>query len=233
LVSVVEIWGGEPKPGRGLGGSDSRYIVPDVSVHKLGDEYVVVLNEDGIPRLRVNSLYRSLLRNSGDEARQYVEQKLRAAVWLIKSVDQRQRTLRKVTQSIVKFQREFLDKGLPYLRPLSLRDVGEDIGMHESTISRVTTNKYAETPQGLFELKFFFHSGIASGDGAMVSSVSVKKMIQDLLANEDPTKPLSDQEVAVILKGRALTIARRTVAKYREELGILPSHQRRLAPRRR
>jgi RNA polymerase sigma-54 factor len=233
MESVEEIMGLEPKPGRRFGGSDSRYIVPDVVVHKMGSEYVVVLNEDGIPRLRVNSLYRSLLRNSGDEARQYVEQKLRSAVWLIKSVDQRQRTLRKVTQSIVKFQREFLDKGLPYLRPLSLRDVGEDIGMHESTISRVTTNKYVETPQGLFELKFFFHSGIASGTGEMVSSVSVKKMIQDLLANEDPSKPLSDQEVAQILKGRGLVIARRTVAKYREELGILPSHQRRLAPKRR
>jgi RNA polymerase sigma-54 factor len=233
MESVEEIMGLEPKPGRRFGGADSRYIVPDVVVHKMGGEYVVVLNEDGIPRLRVNSLYRSLLRNNGDEARAYVEQKLRSAVWLIKSVDQRQRTLRKVTQSIVKFQRDFLDKGLPCLRPLSLRDVGEDIGMHESTISRVTTNKYVETPQGLFELKFFFHSGIASGDGEMVSSVSVKKMIQDLLANEDPAKPLSDQEVAQILKGRALTIARRTVAKYREELGILPSHQRRLAPKRR
>jgi len=233
MESVEEIMGLEPKPGRRFGGSDSRYIVPDVVVHKMGNEYVVVLNEDGIPRLRVNSLYRSLLRSSGDEARAYVEQKLRSAVWLIKSVDQRQRTLRKVTQSIVKFQREFLDKGLPYLRPLSLRDVGEDIGMHESTISRVTTNKYVETPQGLFELKFFFHSGIASGTGEMVSSVSVKKMIQDLLANEDPSKPLSDQEVAQILKGRGLVIARRTVAKYREELGILPSHQRRLAPKRR
>jgi RNA polymerase sigma-54 factor len=233
MESVEEIMGLEPKPGRRFGGSDSRYIVPDVVVHKMGNEYVVVLNEDGIPRLRVNSLYRSLLRSSGDDARAYVEQKLRSAVWLIKSVDQRQRTLRKVTQSIVKFQRDFLDKGLPCLRPLSLRDVGEDIGMHESTISRVTTNKYVETPQGLFELKFFFHSGIASGDGEMVSSVSVKKMIQDLLANEDPAKPLSDQEVAQILKGRGLTIARRTVAKYREELGILPSHQRRLAPKRR
>ncbi len=234
MESVEEIMGLEPKPGRRFGGNDSRYIVPDVVVHKMGSEYVVVLNEDGIPRLRVNSLYRSLLRNSADgEARQYVDQKLRSALWLIKSVDQRQRTLRKVTQSIVKFQREFLDKGLPYLRPLALRDVGEDISMHESTISRVTTNKYVETPQGLFELKFFFHSGIASGDGEMVSSVSVKKMIQDLLANENTNKPLSDQEVAQILKGRGLTIARRTVAKYREELGILPSHQRRLAPRRR
>ena len=233
MESVEEIMRLEPKPGRRFGVTDSRYIIPDVGVYKLGGEYLVVLNEDGIPRLRVNSLYRSLLRSSGDEARQYVEQKLRSAVWLIKSVDQRQRTLRKVTTSIAKFQREFLDKGLAYLRPLSLRDVGEDIGMHESTISRVTTNKYVETPQGLFELKFFFHSGIASGDGAMVSSVSVKKMIQDLLANEDGSKPLSDQEVAQILKGRGLTIARRTVAKYREELGLLPSHQRRLAPKRR
>jgi RNA polymerase sigma-54 factor len=233
MESVEEIMALEPKPGRRFGGNDSRYIVPDVFVYKLGDEYTIVLNEDGIPRLRVNSLYRSLLRSSGNDARQYVEQKLRSALWLIKSVDQRQRTLRKVTQSIVKFQREFLDRGLAHLRPLSLRDVGEDIGMHESTISRVTTNKYVETPQGLFELKFFFHSGIASGDGEMVSSVSVKKMIQDILAAEDPAKPQSDQEVAQALQKRGLTIARRTVAKYREELGILPSHQRRLTPRKR
>ncbi len=233
MESVEEIMGLEPKPGRSFGGSDARYIAPDVFVFKLGSEYTVVLNDDGIPRLRVSALYRSLRNSQDEEARQYVDQKLRSALWLIKSVDQRQRTLRKVTQSIVKFQRAFLDKGLAYLRPLSLRDVGEDVSMHESTISRVTTNKYVETPQGLFELKFFFHSGIASGDGEMVSSVSVKKMIRDLLANEDSAKPLSDQEVAGILKGRNLTIARRTVAKYREELGILPSHQRRLAPRKR
>jgi RNA polymerase sigma-54 factor len=233
MESVEEIMGLEPKPGRSFGGTDTRYIVPDVFVYKLGTDYTIVLNEDGIPRLRVSSLYRSMRNSSDESARQYVDQKLRSALWLIKSVDQRQRTLRKVTQSIVKFQREFLDKGLSYLRPLSLRDVGEDVSMHESTISRVTTNKYVETPQGLFELKFFFHSGIASGNGEMVSSVSVKKMIQDLLANEDAAKPLSDQEVAAVLKGRGLTIARRTVAKYREELGILPSHQRRLAPRKR
>jgi RNA polymerase sigma-54 factor len=233
MESVEEIMGLEPKPGRRFGGNDSRYIIPDVVVYKMGGEYTVVLNEDGIPRLRVNSLYRSLLRNSGDDARTYVEQKLRSAMWLIKSVDQRQRTLRKVSQSIVNKQRDFLDKGLAFLKPMSLRDVGEDIQMHESTISRVTTNKYIETPQGLFELKFFFHSGIASADGDPVSSKSVKKTIQDLLANEDPAKPLSDQEVAQILKGRGLVIARRTVAKYREELGILPSHQRRLMPRRR
>src|SRR3990170_3098749 len=233
MESVEEIQALEPKPGRRFAISDQRYIAPDVSIHKVGEDYVVVLNEEGIPRLRVNALYRSLLRRSDGEAKQYVEQKLRSAVWLIKSVEQRQRTLRKVTQSLVKFQRDFLDRGVAHLRPLALRDVGEDIGMHESTISRVTTNKYVETPQGLFELKYFFHSGIASGDGEMVSSVSVKKMIRDLLASEDPAKPLSDQDVARELHAKGLTIARRTVAKYREELGILPSHQRRLARRKR
>jgi RNA polymerase sigma-54 factor len=233
MESVEEIQGLEPKPGRRFSPSEQRYIAPDVSIHKVGDEYVVVLNEEGIPRLRVNALYRSLLRRSGDEAKQYVEQKLRSAVWLIKSVEQRQRTLRKVTQSLVKFQRDFLDRGVAHLRPLALRDVGEDIGMHESTISRVTTNKYVETPQGLFELKYFFHSGIASDSGEMVSSVSVKKKIRDLVAEEDAGKPLSDQEIAQVLRGQGLNIARRTVAKYREELGILPSHQRRLQPKKR
>jgi RNA polymerase sigma-54 factor len=233
MESVEEIQGLEPKPGRRFGGNDPRYIVPDVTIQKVGSDYVVLLNEEGIPRLRVNSLYRSLLRRSGDEAKQYVEQKIRSAVWLIKSVEQRQRTLRRVTQSLVNFQREFLDKGLAHLRPLALRDVGDDISMHESTISRVTTNKYVQTPQGLFELKFFFHSGIASKDGPMVSSVSVKKMIRDMVDAEDPSTPLSDQEVARALHAQGLTIARRTVAKYREELGVLPSHQRRLQAKKR
>jgi RNA polymerase sigma-54 factor len=233
MESIEEIQGLEPKPGRRFAASDQRYIAPDVSIHKVGDDYVVVLNEEGIPRLRVNALYRSLLRRSDGDAKQYVEQKLRSAVWLIKSVEQRQRTLRKVTQSLVKFQRDFLDKGVAHLRPLALRDVGEDIGMHESTISRVTTNKYVETPQGLFELKYFFHSGIASDSGEMVSSVSIKKTIRDMVAAEDSGKPLSDQEVAQVLRGQGLNIARRTVAKYREELGIMPSHQRRLVPKKR
>ena len=233
MESIEEIQSLEPKPGRRFSINDSRYVVPDVTIQKVGEDYVVILNEEGIPRLRVNSLYRSLLRRSGDEAKQYVEQKLRSAVWLIKSVEQRQRTLRKVAQSLVNFQREFLDKGLPFLRPLALRDVGDDISMHESTISRVTTNKYVQTPQGLFELKFFFHSGIASENGSMVSSVSVKKTIRDMVSGEDGGKPLSDQEIAQALQGQGLTIARRTVAKYREELGILPSHQRRLQSKKR
>jgi RNA polymerase sigma-54 factor len=232
MESIEEIQALEPKPGRRFAVVDSRYIVPDVTVQKVGDDYVVLLNEEGIPRLRVNSLYRALLRGSAGEDKQFVEQKLRSAVWLIKSVEQRQRTLRKVAHSLVKFQRDFLDRGLPHLRPLALRDVGEDIGMHESTISRVTTNKYVQTPQGLFELKYFFHSGIASTTGEVVSSVSVKKMIQDLVASEDSGKPLSDQDIAAALHAKGLTIARRTVAKYREELGILPSHQRRLMPKK-
>jgi RNA polymerase sigma-54 factor len=233
MESVEEIQGLEPKPGRRFLVVDSRYIAPDVTLQKIGDDYVVVLNEEGIPRLRVNSLYRSLLRGSAGEDKQFVEQKLRSALWLIKSVEQRQRTLRKVATSLVKFQRDFFDRGLPYLKPLALRDVGEDIGMHESTISRVTTNKYIQTPQGLYELKWFFHSGIASTNGDVVSSVSVKKTIQDLVAGEDPGKPYSDQDIAKTLHAKGLTIARRTVAKYREELGILPSHQRRMAPKKR
>ncbi|HKZ06753.1 MAG TPA: RNA polymerase factor sigma-54 [Methylomirabilota bacterium] len=233
MESIEEIQGLEPKPGRRFLVVDARYIAPDVTLQKIGDDYVVVLNEEGIPRLRVNSLYRSLLRGSAGEDKQFVEQKLRSALWLIKSVEQRQRTLRKVATSLVKFQREFFDKGLPYLKPLALRDVGEDIGMHESTISRVTTNKYIQTPQGLYELKWFFHSGIASTNGDVVSSVSVKKTIQDLVTGEDPGKPYSDQDIAKMLHGKGLTIARRTVAKYREELGILPSHQRRMAPKKR
>ncbi|MBI4242102.1 MAG: RNA polymerase factor sigma-54 [Candidatus Rokubacteria bacterium] len=233
MEAVEEISALDPKPGRRFAPADTRYVVPDVSVVKMGHDYTVLLNDDGIPRLRLNALYRRLLRGAGDEARQYVEGKIRSALWLIKAVDQRQRTLRRVSQSIVKFQREFLDKGVSRLRPLSLRDVAEDVGMHESTISRVTTNKYVETPQGLFELKFFFHSGIATGNGEVVSSISVKKMIQDLLAREDPSKPLSDQEITQVLKERGLSIARRTVAKYREEVGLLPSHQRRLAAKTR
>src|SRR6266511_6429026 len=229
MESVEEIMGLEPKPGRRFGGNDSRYIVPDVFVYKIGSDYTIVLNEDGIPRLRVNSLYRSLLRGagSGDEAKQYVEQKLRSAMWLIKSVDQRQRTLRKVTQSIVKFQREFLDRGLPHLRPLSLRDVGEDIGMNESTISRVTTNKYVETPQGLFELKYFFNSSIRRVADEDIASESVKQAIKKIIEEEDKSNPYSNQAIVEMLeKKEGIQIARRTVAKYREMLGILASSKR-------
>ena len=232
--AIEEIAALEPKPGRRFSQPDTRYITPDVFVYKIDGEFKVVLNDDGIPRLRINPYYRSLMaRAQGDDGRKYVEEKVRSAMWLIKSVHQRQRTLYRVTDSIVRFQKDFLDLGLSRLRPLSLRDVADDIRMHESTVSRVTTNKYVQTPQGLYELKFFFHSGISTGRGEMVSSISVKKMIQDLIAKENPQKSLSDQEITKSLTQAGLTIARRTVAKYREELGILPSHQRKLATRKR
>jgi RNA polymerase sigma-54 factor len=231
LDEVAEL---EPRPGRPFAPEETRYVTPDVYVRKVDDDYVVILNEDGIPRLRINQYYRSVIgRDQGDEARRYVEDRFRSALWLIKSVQQRQKTLYKVTHSIVQFQRAFLEKGLPCLRPLSLRHVAEDIQMHESTVSRVTNSKYVETPQGVFPLKFFFHSGIAKSQGDEVSSLSVKKMIKDLVDQEDHQKALSDQDITRLLKREGLTIARRTVAKYREELGILPSHQRRLALRKR
>jgi RNA polymerase sigma-54 factor len=232
MDAVHEIGSLEPKPGRRFTPVETRYVVPDVVVKKVGDDFAIILNEDGMPRLRINSYYRSVI-GQNDEARRYVEDRFRSAMWLIKSIQQRQKTLYKVTNSIVQFQREFLDKGLPFLRPLALRDVAEDIRMHESTVSRVTTSKFVETPQGVFSLKFFFHSGIAKTQGDEVSSVSVKKMIEDLVAAEDNAKPMSDQDITRALRQQGLTIARRTVAKYREELNILPSHQRRLALRRR
>jgi RNA polymerase sigma-54 factor len=226
MQSIESIHRLEPKPGRRFDSQDPRYVVPDVIIHKVGTDYVVALNEEGVPRLRINAFYRSLLRQSGDEARHYVEQKVRSALWLIKSVEQRQRTLRKVADSIFRFQRDFLDKGVAHLRPLALHDVSEDIGMHESTVSRVTANKYVDTPRGLYELRFFFQNGLAADGGGKVSSISVKTMIQECVTAEDPVKPLSDLEIASHLRGRGLHIARRTVAKYRVELGIPPSQHR-------
>jgi len=218
----------EPKPGRNFGEGDVRYITPDVFVHKVGDEYVVTLNDEGLPRLRVSSYYRQVLgADQQAEAKRYVQDKMRAAAWLIKSIQQRQRTLFMVTSSIVKFQREFLDHGISYLKPLVLKDVALDIGMHESTVSRATANKYVHTPQGIFELKFFFTSSLRSGDGDEVSAESVKDRIRVLISQEDPRHPLSDQHIAQTLANENVDIARRTVAKYREMMGILPSSKRR------
>jgi len=218
----------EPKPGRNFGEGDIRYITPDVFVHKVGDEYVVTLNDEGLPRLRVSSYYRQVLgAEQQPEAKRYVQDKMRAAAWLIKSIQQRQRTLFMVTSSIVKFQREFLDKGISYLKPLVLKDVALDIGMHESTVSRATANKYVHTSQGIFELKFFFTSSLRSGDGDEVSAESVKDRIRVLISQEDPRHPLSDQHIAQTLAKENIDIARRTVAKYREMMSILPSSKRR------
>ena len=222
IISVLE-----PKPGRDFTESDTRYVTPDVYVHKLGDEHIVTLNEEGLPRLRVSSFYRRMLgANGAPEARGYIQEKMRAAAWLIKSIHQRQRTLFMVTSSIVKFQCEFLDRGVAHLRPLVLKDVANDIGMHESTVSRATAGKYVHTPQGTFELKYFFTSSLRSGRGEDVSAESVKDKIRGIIAKEDAKKPLSDQYIAELLGKEQIDIARRTVAKYRELMGILPSSKR-------
>jgi RNA polymerase sigma-54 factor len=220
----------EPKPGRTFSTEEPRYITPDVHILKIDDRFVVVLNEDGLPRLRISSYYRGLLgkgRTNSKETREYVEGKMRSALWLIRSIEQRQRTLFKVTDSIVKFQRQFLEKGITEMRPLTLKEVAEDISMHESTVSRVTTNKYVHTPQGLFELKYFFHRGVQAVDGEAVSSLTVKELVRRLLTAEDTGKPLSDQKIVEMLRQQGIEIARRTVAKYRGQLKIPSSSRRR------
>jgi RNA polymerase sigma-54 factor len=217
----------EPKPGRAYSGDEPLYITPDVYVYKIDNEYVVTVNEDGMPKLRISSYYKHILSNvPSDDTREYIHDKLRSAAWLIKSIHQRKRTIYKVACSIIKFQREFLEKGISCLRPLVLRDVAEDIQMHESTISRVTTNKYMHTPQGILEMKYFFKSSIHQGAGDKISSESVKDKIRQIIAKEDPHKPISDQEIVSLLRNANIEAARRTVAKYRENLGILPSTKR-------
>lgn len=219
----------DPKPGRVYSEEEVHYVSPDIYVLKVDDEFVVVLNEDGMPKLRINPYYKEALRRDSavpEEAKEYIQGKLRSAAWLIKSIHQRQRTLYKVAQSIVNFQRDFFEKGIAYLKPMVLRDVAEDVGMHESTISRVTTNKYMHTPQGIFELKYFFNSSINSVVGEAVASESVKERIRQLIREEDSANPYSDKDLVDLLQKENIRIARRTVAKYREMLGILPSHKR-------
>jgi RNA polymerase sigma-54 factor len=221
----------DPKPGSRHNRQASQYVTPDVTVVKVEDQYVVVLNEEGLPQLRISPAYRRLLdkgTENSDETRAYVKDKFRSALWLIKSVEQRQKTIYKVATSIVNFQRDFLDHGIEHLRPLVLRDVANDIGMHESTVSRVVTNKYMHTPQGVFEMKFFFHSGISSSYGESVSSVTIKQRIRRIIENEDPHKPLSDSKIVSLLQKEGLVLARRTIAKYREELKIPTSNQRKV-----
>ncbi|RLB25424.1 MAG: RNA polymerase sigma-54 factor [Deltaproteobacteria bacterium] len=230
VTAVSIIQGLEPKPGRSYSDEETIYVSPDIYVFKVGDDYEIVLNEDGLPKLRINAYYKDVLSRKDslpDSVRNYIQEKLKSAAWLIKSIHQRQRTIYKVTESIVRFQRDFFDKGITHLKPLVLRDVAEDIQMHESTISRVTTNKYVYTPQGLFELKFFFNSAISSMDGDAVASESVKEHIRNIIKMENKQKPYSDQEIADILKKLNIRVARRTVAKYRESMGILPSRKRR------
>jgi RNA polymerase sigma-54 factor len=218
----------DPKPGRAYAQNDPIYVTPDVYVTKVGDEYVINLNEDGLPKLRFNKAYRRMLtdKNSSEETKKYLSEKLKGAAFLIRSIHQRQRTIYRVTESVFKFQRDFLEKGVEHLKPLVLRDVAEDLGFHESTISRVTANKYVDTPRGVFELKYFFDSPINRFQGDSLSSESVKNRIKNIIGGEDPSKPLSDQKIVEILQGSNINIARRTVAKYREILGLGSSAER-------
>lgn len=221
----------DPKPGARYTPPDSQYVIPDVYIIKTDEGYKAALNEDGLPQLRISPVYRRLLDKTGetsDETRNYVKDKFRSALWLLKSVDQRQRTIVKVATSIITFQREFLDHGIEHLRPLVLRDVANDIGMHESTVSRVVNNKYMHTPQGVYEMKYFFHSGISSSFGENVSSVTIKQRIKKIIEAEDARKPLSDSKIMNILQREGLGLARRTIAKYREELKIPTSNQRKV-----
>jgi RNA polymerase sigma-54 factor len=233
IREVVEmckiIYAMEPKPGRAYHENDTHYVTPDVYVYKVGDDFVVSLNEDGLPRLKISNFYRNMLKGGGanKQEQDYIQEKLKSAVWLIKSIHQRQRTIFKVADAIVKRQRDFFEKGAEALKPMVLRDIASDIGMHESTVSRVTTAKYMHSPQGIYELKYFFNSGINATDGGdALASESVKLKIKDLITKEDPKNPLSDQKIAEMLKKDNVDIARRTVAKYREMLRLLPSSQR-------
>jgi RNA polymerase sigma-54 factor len=219
----------EPKPGRNFIADATQYVTPDVYIHKIADEFIVVLNEDGLPRLRISNFYRNTLQQQEgkSDTKNYIQDKFRSAVWLIRSIHQRQQTIRKVTESIVRFQTDFLNRGVEHLKPLILRDVADDIGMHESTVSRVTTNKYVHTPQGIFELKYFFNSRINSvAAGEDKASEAVKQMIKKLIDDEPSQKPLSDAKLVALLQNQNVDIARRTVAKYREALRI-PSSSRR------
>ena len=221
----------EPKPGRPFINTQNYVIVPDVFVVKNEGEWVVLLNDDGLPRMRISPYYKQLIssgQSGTPETKAYMDEKMRAAQWVIRSIEQRNRTIVKVVSSIVKFQEEFFEHGVQYLKPLVLKQVAEDIGMHESTISRVTANKYMYCPQGMLELKFFFNAGLQRADepSGMHSSVSVRDMIKTMVAEEDAKRPLKDEEIAARLFGQGVRIARRTVAKYRAVLNIASASQR-------
>ena len=233
IAQAVEIISNlEPKPGRSFDSMEIRYVNPDIFVYKMGDDYEISLNEDGLPKLRINSYYRDALTGNAEvseDTKNYIQNRLKSAIWFIKSIHQRQKTIYRVAKSIVNFQQDFLDHGIAQLKPLTLRQVAEDVQMHESTVSRVTTNKYMYTPLGVFELKFFFNSGIARTQGDQVASESVKDKIKQLVLSEDAENPYSDQDIVNLLKKANIVIARRTVAKYREMLGLLSSSKRKRA----
>lgn len=219
----------EPKPGRSFSTGESvKYIVPDVTVEKINGEYVVISNESSVPHIKVSSYYSSLVSNykNDEELTKYLNDKLNSAFWLIKSIEQRKRTIYNVASAVVEHQKEFFDKGPKYLKTLTLKQVAESIGMHESTISRSVNGKYMQTPRGVFEIKYFFSSGITGQDGEGVSSNSIKTMIKEIIDGEDHAKPYSDQDIVGILSEKGIEISRRTVAKYREGMNILSSSKR-------
>ncbi|OPY84891.1 MAG: RNA polymerase sigma-54 factor [Smithella sp. PtaU1.Bin162] len=233
-IAVLLISNMEPKPGSMYSEERVQSIIPDVYVVKSGDGYKIILNDDGLPRLRISNFYKEVMAGVGshgdhdaeENGKKYIRDKVQSATWLIKSIQQRQKTIYKVAESIVKFQKDFFDLGINFLKPLVLRDVADDVEMHESTISRVVTNKYMHSPRGIFEMKYFFGSSIQRTSGETIASKSVKEEIKQLVGKEDSKKPYSDCEIVDLLKQKGIDIARRTVAKYREMMGILPSSKR-------
>ncbi len=214
----------EPKPGRNFSHpNDIRYIIPDVVLEKVEGEYIILVNDTNVPRLIINSTYRSVLSkdfNCDSRTRRFVESKLNAAAWLIRSIEQRRLTLYKVASCLVELQRDFLDRGVKHLKPLNLKKVAEKVGLHESTVSRATSNKYIQTPQGLFEMKYFFCTGLSNASGTATSAECIKKMLQEIVAGENSTRPINDQIISETFRQKGITISRRTVAKYRDQLGI-------------
>ncbi len=216
----------EPLPGRGFHGDEARYITPDIHVEKHNGEWIVSLNEDGMPDLRVSRYYQKVLKGASKADKEYLLDKLRGAEFLIRSIHKRRQTIRKVMESILKFQRDFFEHGVDRLRPLVLQDVADDIQRHMSTVSRATTNKYVHTPHGIFELKFFFSAAVKQQAGGDMAAEAIRSRIKTMVSEEDAKNPLSDQQIADSLKRDGITVARRTVAKYREAMGILPSSRR-------
>jgi len=229
LSAVKVIEGLDPKPARKFSSSSADYITPDVFIVKTDSDYQIVLNDEGLPKIRINYYYQRLLKQKDSvskEERQFLEDKLRSAVWLLKSLDQRNKTIYRVTESILTFQRDFFEKGVNVLKPLNLKDIATELNLHESTISRVTSNKYLSCPRGIYSFKYFFSNAIPSNAGEL-SSTSVKDMIRIIISEEDPKAPLSDMRIVDIFRSKNITIARRTIAKYRDELKIRPQSQRR------
>jgi RNA polymerase sigma-54 factor len=220
----------EPRPGRSFLPDNDQFILPEVFVIQNGDDFTVSTNNDQIPHLRISNTYKDLMAqaDSSSEVREYIREKIRAGKFLIKSLHQRQQTILNIGKEIVKRQREFMEKGVAYLKPLTMVQVAEVVGVHETTVSRAVSGKYMQTPQGIFEMKYFFTSGIQTANGEGMSNTSVKDMIADIFKREEPGKPLSDQEVVRMLSDKGIVIARRTVAKYRSELNILPSNLRKV-----